>query len=109
MELVPAFSRGGDEGDTKTASPIPEEIREARSSIVLVGPQLRIGKHVDWHEEESVSQSLISSRQGIVAVIRSESEGAVIPHRGGDSRDADHEQDSRWNDLTLDQLSGDGC
>jgi hypothetical protein len=29
MELVPAFSRSGNEGDTKTASPIPEEIREA--------------------------------------------------------------------------------
>ena len=63
MELVPAFSRGGDEGDTKTASPIPEEIREARSSVVLIRPQLRIGKHVDWHEEESVSQPLISPGQ----------------------------------------------
>src|SRR5215467_11549098 len=109
MELVPALSGGGDKGDTKTASPIPEEIREARSAVVLVWPQLRIGKHVDGHEKESVSQPLISSRQGIVAVIRSESEGAVIPHRGGDSRDADHEQDPRWHDLTLEQLSGDGC
>src|SRR5262245_60163904 len=109
MELVPALSRRSDEGDTKTASPIPEEIREARSAVVLVGPQLRIRQHVDWYEEESVSQSLISSRQGIVAVIRRESEGAVIPHCGGDSRDTDHEQHARRDDLTLEQLSGDGC
>src|SRR6266852_8280524 len=94
MELVPAFSRGGDEGDTKTASPIPEEIREARSSVVLIRPQLRIGKHVDRHEEESVPEPLISPGQSIVRVIRGESKCAVVPHRASDGDDA-HRQNTR--------------
>src|SRR6266566_6753615 len=104
MELVPAFSRGGDEGDTKTASPIPEEIREARSSVVLIGPQLRIGEHVDWHEEESVSQPLISPGQSIVRIIGCERKCAVVPHRGADSDDADRQQYAGRYNLALDQL-----
>ena len=66
MKLVPAFRRGGDKGDPKTSSPVAEKIREAGSPVVLVRPQLRIGKHVDGHEEESVSEPLKSSGQSIV-------------------------------------------
>src|SRR6266850_4132074 len=104
MELVPALCGGCDEGNPKTASPIPEEIREAGSLVVLVWPQLRIRKHVDWHEEESVSEPLISSGQSIVSVIGGGSEGAVIPHRSTYSGDADREQDAGRYNLSLDQL-----
>src|ERR1700730_12276838 len=104
MELVPALRRGCDESNPKTASPVPEKVREARSPVILVWSQLRIRKHVNRHEEESVSEPLISSGQGIVCVIRGGSEGAEIPHRSGDSDETDCQQYTDRDDLSLDQL-----
>src|SRR4030081_3565270 len=104
MKLVATFCRGRDEGDPKTAAPVSEKVRQTGCSVVLVGPQLRICKHIDRHEEESISQTLVSPGQCIVTVIRCQSEGAVIPHRGAYRHDADHEQDTGRNKLSLDQL-----
>ena len=92
MELVPALRRGCDESNPKTASPVPEKIREAGSPVVLVWSQLRIRKHVNGHEEESVAEPLISSGQSIVAIVRGESESAVIPHCCRDGNEAYREQ-----------------
>src|ERR1700730_15627219 len=82
MELVATFCRGRDESDPKTAAPVSEKVREAGSSVVLVRPQLGIRKHIDRHEEESISETLVSPGQSIMTVIRCQSEGAVIPHGG---------------------------
>jgi len=38
MELMPAFRGGGNEGNPKTTSPVPEKVREAGSLVVLVWP-----------------------------------------------------------------------
>src|SRR5713101_7201134 len=106
MELVSAFRRGC-KGNPKTASPaspVPEKVREARGSIVLVWSQLRIRKHVDRHEEESVSEPLISSGQSVVGVIGRGSERTVVPHRGTDCDDTDRQQYPSSHNLSLDQL-----
>src|SRR5258706_16029915 len=54
MKLMTAFRRRSDESDSKAASPVAEEIRQAGRFVILVRPQLRIGDHVRRHEEEAV-------------------------------------------------------
>src|SRR5580658_9766687 len=104
MKLIPALRCGGDKGDAKTTSPIPEKIRQAGSPVVLVRPELRPGEHVDGHEEESVTETLISPGQRIVRVIGRRGEGAEVPHGRANSRNADREQNAGGHKLALDQL-----
>jgi hypothetical protein len=66
VELVLAFRRRCDESNPKTTSPVPEEIRKTGSSVVLVGPQLRIGKHVNRNEENVRLNASVSANPVIL-------------------------------------------
>src|ERR1700691_2137830 len=107
MKLMAAFRSGCDERDSKTTAPVAKEVGETGRLVVLVWPQLRIRKHVDRHEEKSISEPLKCSRQRILAVIRGKSEGAVVPHRSADGNDAEQEQRAGRHNLPLDQLCRD--
>src|SRR5689334_4331633 len=81
MVLGPAFEHGGDEGNAEAPAPVPAEVREARSFVILVLGQIRIGELRHRHEHEGIAEALIGAGKRKMEVISLRSETAIIEHR----------------------------
>src|ERR1017187_4028207 len=97
VELLSALGHRRDERNPEAAAPIPEEIGEARSAIVLIRPQLRVRDDVNGHEEETVSKALKSPREHVMPVIRCQRERTEVPQRCRDYGNAERNENT-WVD-----------
>jgi len=66
--------------DAYSSSLVPKEVGNARSFVVLVLRQIRVGELADRHEEGSDADSLERSKESNVLVVGSEINAGIPPH-----------------------------
>src|SRR5580700_1449407 len=93
MTLRSAGEHSGYEGDTKAGTLISKQVREARSFVVFVFRQERIGERAHWNEERRDAQSLQSASHREVAIVGAEIEAREAPH--GHRKNAVADSDER--------------
>src|SRR5216683_7673727 len=63
MILGPPFEHRGDECNAEAPAPVPAEVRQARTFVVLALGQIRVCELSYWNEHESVAKTLKSTRE----------------------------------------------
>jgi len=81
MILGPPFQHRGDECNPEAPAPVPAEVGQARTFVVLVLGQIRVRKLCYWNEHERVAESLETARQCEMKIVCLGSESAVVKHR----------------------------
>src|SRR5260370_40931910 len=68
----------GDERDTETGAPVAAKVHDARSLVVLVSGQIRVGELAHWNEHEGVSEALKGACQREMEIVSLSCHSAVV-------------------------------
>src|SRR6266481_3875559 len=81
MILGPPLEHRGDECNAEAPAPVPAEVRQARTFVVLVLGQIRVCELSYWNEHECIAEALVSTCEREMKIVSLRSQPAIVEHR----------------------------
>src|SRR5712692_6700065 len=78
MILGSPLEHRSDEGNSEAPAPVPAEVRQARTFVVLVLRQIRVCELSYRNEHECIAEALVSAREREMKIVSLRSQAAIV-------------------------------